>query len=185
MGEVYALIAIYINDTYLASGSSDTSILIWTVNAPNFELYLRIEGSFSHSKAVRSLAFLSSGAFLASGSDDGSMIFWNLTKSNQIEQTAEHMIFKRIDASNGNGHISSVLTLISLGEWLVSGSADKSMNIWIGPKIGASGFVEPGRMGGVGETGASGRNQEFFGNGGFGGNLVGGFGLFVEIYHKF
>jgi WD40 repeat protein len=61
---------------YLASGSGDKCINLWSVeNHENYEKFLTFKG---HVNQVRSVTFSASGKYIASGSADETIKVWSL-----------------------------------------------------------------------------------------------------------
>jgi WD40 repeat protein len=65
----------------LASGSADTTIILW--DAPAFERGVRLTGG--HTRGVRTLAFSPDGTRLASGGADGSLLIWDVAQGMVID----------------------------------------------------------------------------------------------------
>ena len=105
--QVYCLAAL--DHGRLASGSQDTSIIIW--NLADGKQLAKLEG---HTSPVR-LAALGNDR-LASGSSDNSTIIWNLADGTHAKL---------------EGHTDTVNCLTALDDGrLASGSGDTSISIW-------------------------------------------------------
>ncbi len=58
---------------YLASGSADNTVKLWSVESQKEVTTLQ-----GHSSDVRSVAFSPDGKYLASGSEDNTVKLWNM-----------------------------------------------------------------------------------------------------------
>ena len=98
---------------YLASGSSDNTLIIWDANSG--QKLKTLEG---HSYSVSSVSWSPDGRYFASESADESIIIWD-TESGQRLKTLK-------------GHSSGVLSVSWSpdGKYLASGSGDKTVKIW-------------------------------------------------------
>lgn len=71
----------------LASGSNDTTVILW--NVPAFQPRAVLRG---HNRAVRTIAFSPDGARLASGGADGSLFIWDVARGVQVESLIGHAV---------------------------------------------------------------------------------------------
>ena len=101
------------NGAFLASASSDNSILVW--NTSTGAIFQNLTG---HQDSVYSVAFHPYEFVLASGSFDRTILIWNLTTGNVMH--------------NFTGHTSSIWSLDFNpdGTYLASGSGDSTVRIW-------------------------------------------------------
>jgi len=114
------------NNQWLAAGSSNNSVYIWSKDDLSNSLLGSAEGSspreFSgHTEAVTSLAFSPDGRWLISGSADQTLRLWNLFSSDPGQNPLVLL-----------GHTDDVNALaISSGPpWLASASADGSLRLY-------------------------------------------------------
>lgn len=99
--------------SWLASGGSDNSILIWQVPSGR-----QLRALTGHSGYIRSVAISSNGQWLASGSNDRTVKVWNVATGREIFTLTGH-----------TGSIEA-LAFSPGGQWLASGSADRVIKIW-------------------------------------------------------
>jgi WD40 repeat protein len=114
--EVINCLAISADGRYLASGSQDKTVGLWSL--PGGQLLAQLTG---HSGAINCLLFTADHKTLISGSADGSVRLWNVPDGT-LRQTLE-------------GH-SDEVTCLSLsrdGQTLASGSLDNSIRLWTLP----------------------------------------------------
>ncbi len=71
-GSAVLAIAFSPDGKYLASGSDDGTIKLWSVDKQKTLMTLTGHGDY-----VRSVAFSADGKYLASGGDDGTIKLWN------------------------------------------------------------------------------------------------------------
>lgn len=105
----------------LASGSSDTNIILWDVSDPISPS--KITTLSGHSDTVNSLAFSPNGNLLASGSDDNSVIVWSMNvKLKSYKQPLLRL----------NGHQNAVtgVAFSPDGKILASSSRDNTVILW-------------------------------------------------------
>lgn len=106
-------IAWSLDGQFLASGSDDRTICIWS--SSDGSLVRKLEG---HSDTVFSVAWSKDGNTLASSSDDESIILWETKTGSKIRTLT--------------GHTSGVVSIawLSDDETIVSGGGDKTIRIW-------------------------------------------------------
>lgn len=99
---------------YLASGSSDNTVLVWDVQTGE------IVHRMAHADAVNAVIFSPDGRYLASGSDDETIVLWDVATGEQLRVL--------------EGHTSGVISLdFSLdGQLLFSGAdyPDSTPRLW-------------------------------------------------------
>ncbi|OCT69796.1 F-box/WD repeat-containing protein pof1 isoform X2 [Xenopus laevis] len=106
------------NETFLASGSSDCSIKVWSLNEGHQELSI-----YTYS-GVSSITHIPDTQLLVSGSEGGKVEVWDL-------QTKQTVYSKR-------AHEDSVITLQVHFGFLYSGSVDGFLKVW---RISSSGSL--------------------------------------------
>ncbi len=80
-GHSYSVISVTFSPDgkYLASGSHDKKIKLWSVESQKEVTTLQ-----GHSKAVRSVAFSPDGKYLASGSVDSTIKLWSIESQKEV-----------------------------------------------------------------------------------------------------
>ncbi len=106
-------VAISPDNSLLASGSNDNSIIIWDVQTGEHQLTLS-----GHTDAVRSVTFSQDGQILISGGNDELIRFWDVASGKQILTIAGHA-----------GNLSEVMCSPN-GELLASYGTDKMIHLW-------------------------------------------------------
>lgn len=102
---------------WLASGSIDTTILLWRANSHNaFEKTQKLEGG----NRIHSLAFSSDGR-LASAAADGSVTLWGADRERR---------FREIQKLDGHRNIVHSVAFSADGETLASCSFDNTIVFW-------------------------------------------------------
>jgi serine/threonine protein kinase len=97
----------------LASGSSDSTVMLWHVDRG-----LRLRTLHGHSRQVHSVAFGPDGRTLASGSFDHSIRLWDAENGKQLRALQEDVFLVQSVAFSPDGCI------------LASGSGDKTIKLW-------------------------------------------------------
>jgi WD40 repeat protein/protein-tyrosine-phosphatase len=110
--EVINCLAISPDGRYLASGSQDKTVGLWSL--PQGQLIARLT---AHSGAINCLLFTPDNKTLISGSADGSVRLWNL------DGTLRHTL-------TGHGDEVTCVSLNTNGTLLASGSLDNSIRFW-------------------------------------------------------
>ncbi len=106
-------IAFDTDDTFLASGSSDSGIVLWNLHT-NRE-YRRLIG---HSNGVDSIVFTPDGQFLFSGGGDTAIQKWNCKSGRRIARLV------------GHSHNVDSLSVSPDGKTLASGADDSTILLW-------------------------------------------------------
>lgn|GEM_PF-570360 len=102
----------------LASGSDDSSVVVWSVQKG--EKVWTIQG---HQDAVKSVTFSPDGAFLASGSFDGTILLWDISRAGELEPRP----YKTL---RGPVHQIWSIAFSPNGHFLISGSSDNLLVRW-------------------------------------------------------
>ncbi|KAK1926929.1 putative general transcriptional repressor [Papiliotrema laurentii] len=116
----------------VAAGSLDTMVRVWNVQTGQ-----QVERLKGHKDSVYSVAFSPDGKCLVSGSLDRTLRVWDLTGTKKV---VEGLIAPPKDGDKGygvcqstlNGHKDYVLSVAISpdGQWVVSGSKDRSIQFW-------------------------------------------------------
>ncbi|XP_030378384.1 chromatin assembly factor 1 subunit B [Scaptodrosophila lebanonensis] len=125
----------------LASGGTDTHVLIWYVNrsADGEGVDLELAADLArHQRAVNTVRWSPNGELLASGDDDSVVFIW--------KQKAEHEVLSIVDADGQSGHDKEVwiaqkvlrghrediydLSWAPNSQFLVTGSVDNTAMLW-------------------------------------------------------
>ena len=77
-----------------------------------------------HSDKINSLAQLSNYKLMASGARDSNIIIWNLTKMKHLKTLKSH-----------KASVTALVSLVNYQNYLISGSADKTVKIWSNLKL--------------------------------------------------
>ncbi|HEB65923.1 MAG TPA: tetratricopeptide repeat protein [Chloroflexi bacterium] len=101
---------------YLAAGTSDGRVLMWTWPLHNPEPDVTLAG---HQRAVRSVAFAPAGEYLVSGGDDPYLLVWKLSQS----------AAQRILLPPQNRGVTR-LTFSPDGEWLFASTENGNIYAW-------------------------------------------------------
>ncbi|KAL3679771.1 hypothetical protein R1sor_022727 [Riccia sorocarpa] len=104
---------------FLYSGSADASIKVWTKIGKKHSLVSTLKG---HKSSVNALAFSPDERVLYSASSDKNIAVWERTAVGD-----EHMAMVGIL----RGHSQAVLCMATIGNLLISGSADKTIRVWM------------------------------------------------------
>jgi WD40 repeat protein len=102
---------------FLLSGGRDAILRVWDIES-DFEVNKAIP---AHWFTVNSIAYSPDGTLLATGSRDKTVKIWDA-------QNVE--LLKVIDVLRHGGHINSVNVLLWTNAGLVSGSDDRTLNLW-------------------------------------------------------
>ncbi|ORX38718.1 WD40-repeat-containing domain protein [Kockovaella imperatae] len=116
----------------VAAGSLDTMVRVWNVQTGQ-----QVERLKGHKDSVYSVAFSPDGKTLVSGSLDRTLRVWDLTQTKRAVENAPPGS-KDVDKGLGvcqstlNGHKDYVLSVAVSpdGQWVVSGSKDRSIQFW-------------------------------------------------------
>jgi WD40 repeat protein len=106
-------LVIFPNNQWMASGSWDNTIKVWSVETGKLHMTL-----FGHVNAVTALAIDYNGDWLVSGSVDHTIKIWSV-QSQQLHQTLL-----------GHSEAVTALAVSSNGQLIASGSADNTIKIW-------------------------------------------------------
>ncbi|WWC90888.1 uncharacterized protein L201_005825 [Kwoniella dendrophila CBS 6074] len=116
----------------VAAGSLDTMVRVWNVQTGQ-----QVERLKGHKDSVYSVAFSPDGKCLVSGSLDRTLRIWDLTgtkREAEILPPGSKDIQKNLGTcqSTLNGHKDYVLSVAISpdGQWVVSGSKDRSIQFW-------------------------------------------------------
>ena len=105
----------------LASGSADTSVILWDVTDPTRPSPIGPPLT-GHTDAVRSVAFSPDGRTLATGSNDKTVILWDVTDPTRPSPIGPPL----------TGHTDTVWSVAFSpdGRTLATGSHDKTVILW-------------------------------------------------------
>ena len=121
----------------VAAGSLDTMVRVWNVSTGQ-----QVERLKGHKDSVYSVAFSPDGKSLVSGSLDRTLRVWDLSNTKRVTESAasnpnpnaKDLIEKGLGIcqSTLNGHKDYVLSVAISpdGQWVVSGSKDRSIQFW-------------------------------------------------------
>lgn len=117
----------------VAAGSLDTMVRVWNVQTGH-----QVERLKGHKDSVYSVAFSPDGKYLVSGSLDRTLRVWDLSQTKRaldsISAGSKESLEKGLGtcASTLNGHKDYVLSVAISpdGQWVVSGSKDRSIQFW-------------------------------------------------------
>ncbi|RXK38139.1 glucose repression regulatory protein TUP1 [Tremella mesenterica] len=117
----------------VAAGSLDTMVRVWNVNTGQ-----QVERLKGHKDSVYSVAFSPDGKLLVSGSLDRTLRVWDLSQTKRAVENAgpgnKEMVEKGLGTCQAtlNGHKDYVLSVAISpdGQWVVSGSKDRSIQFW-------------------------------------------------------
>ncbi|XP_076938606.1 protein JINGUBANG-like [Bidens hawaiensis] len=108
-------------DGYVYTGSSDRKIKVWRKLAGENKHAL-IDVLEKHKSAVNALALSRDGSVLYSGACDRSILVW------KNGNDGRHMVV----AGALRGHSKGILSIVVVGDLVVSGSTDKTVRVWRG-----------------------------------------------------
>ncbi|KAG6547128.1 hypothetical protein Mapa_011380 [Marchantia paleacea] len=103
---------------YLYTASADATVKVWAKIGKKHSLISTLKG---HKSSVNALAFSPDEKVLYSASSDKTVTVWERAKAGD-----EHMTM----AGVLRGHRQAVLCLATVGNIVVTGSADKSIRVW-------------------------------------------------------
>lgn len=117
----------------VAAGSLDTMVRVWNVQTGH-----QVERLKGHKDSVYSVAFSPDGKYLVSGSLDRTLRVWDLSQTKRaldsVTPGSKESLEKGLGtcASTLNGHKDYVLSVAISpdGQWVVSGSKDRSIQFW-------------------------------------------------------
>ncbi|RSH78482.1 general transcription repressor [Apiotrichum porosum] len=117
----------------VAAGSLDTMVRVWNVQTGH-----QVERLKGHKDSVYSVAFSPDGKCLVSGSLDRTLRVWDLSQTKRaldsLPPGSKEPVEKGLGtcASTLNGHKDYVLSVAISpdGQWVVSGSKDRSIQFW-------------------------------------------------------
>ncbi|WVQ81922.1 hypothetical protein IAT38_004049 [Cryptococcus sp. DSM 104549] len=116
----------------VAAGSLDTMVRVWNVQTGH-----QVERLKGHKDSVYSVAFSPDGKCLVSGSLDRTLRIWDLTATKreiEVQPAGSKEGAKNLGTcqSTLNGHKDYVLSVAISpdGQWVVSGSKDRSIQFW-------------------------------------------------------
>ncbi|CAO2828889.1 unnamed protein product [Amaranthus hypochondriacus] len=116
-------VVIVSNDGMVYTGSADGRIRVWgkqpELDGGGLTIVSTLE---KHKSAVNALALNYDGSILFSGACDRSILVW--------EREDSEIYMSVIGAIRGHG--AAILCLISVSDYLISGSADRTVRIWRG-----------------------------------------------------
>ncbi|OAX40179.1 WD40 repeat-like protein [Rhizopogon vinicolor AM-OR11-026] len=116
-------VAISPNRRLVAAGSLDTFVRIWDVATG-----MLIERLRGHRDSVYSVAFMPDGKGLISGSLDKTLKYWDISSL----VASKNLAANSQCTMNFQGHTDYVLSVTAShdGQWIVSGSKDRSVQFW-------------------------------------------------------
>ncbi len=109
-------VAVSPRQDYVAAGTSDGRVLLWTWPLHASEPDVALAG---HQRAVRSVAFAPKGKYLASGGDDPYILIWKLSQS----------AARRVALPPRSGGVTR-LAFSSGGEWLFASTESGRLCAW-------------------------------------------------------
>ncbi|KAK4687936.1 general transcriptional corepressor TUP1, partial [Tremellales sp. Uapishka_1] len=137
----------------VAAGSLDTMVRVWNVNTGQ-----QVERLKGHKDSVYSVAFSPDGKCLVSGSLDRTLRVWDLSGTKRAvenmvpgsKESMEKTVSVGTCANTLNGHKDYVLSVAISpdGQWVVSGSKDRSIQFW-DIKTGTAQFMLQGHKNSV------------------------------------
>ncbi|XP_076918285.1 protein JINGUBANG-like [Bidens hawaiensis] len=108
-------------DGYVYTGSSDRKIKVWR-KLSGENKHTLIDVLEKHKSALNALALSTDGSVLYSGACDRSILVW--TSGND----GRHMVV----AGALRGHSKEILSIVVVGDLVVTGSTDKTVRVWRG-----------------------------------------------------
>ncbi|XP_076888401.1 protein JINGUBANG-like [Bidens hawaiensis] len=108
-------------DGYVYTGSGDRKIKVWRKLAGENKHTL-VDILEKHKSAVNALALSTDGSVLYSGACDRSILVW------KNGGDGRHMVV----AGALRGHSKGILSIVVVGDLVVSGSSDKTVRVWRG-----------------------------------------------------
>jgi WD40 repeat protein len=102
---------------WLASGGIDTNILVWDLEAGEWD---KNPSQVTQGSSVQALDFSADSAWLATGGLDGSLLLWELETGGQMQPLTLQEHARQV----------SSLAFSPNGRWLASASADSSAFLW-------------------------------------------------------
>lgn len=103
---------------YLLSGGRDAHLKIWDA-ANDFKL---LSSQPAHWFTINDIAFSTDGQYFATASRDKTIKIWD---------AHTFQLLKVIDTIRHGGHLNSVNCLLWLDDYLISGSDDRSIMVWL------------------------------------------------------
>ncbi|PSS28664.1 WD40-repeat-containing domain protein [Actinidia chinensis var. chinensis] len=115
------------NDGCVYTGSADKKIKVWKRKEGESKHTL-VDTLEKHVSAVNSLALSTDGSVLYSGACDRSIIVWEKDGGRGDGEGMRHMVV----VGALRGHTKAILCLAVVSDLVFSGSADKTVRIWMG-----------------------------------------------------
>ncbi|KAL1542009.1 protein JINGUBANG-like [Salvia divinorum] len=108
------------------TGSADGKIKVWRSSASGDRRKRSLKTTLSkHESSVNALALTPDGAGLVSGGGDGVILVWERRDDGGDDEDMDFFV-----ACCLKGHKGAILSLVCVNDFLISGSADKSVRIW-------------------------------------------------------
>ena len=119
-GSVYAL-ALSPDGSTLATGSDDTTIVLWDVSDPGEPT--SVATITGHSGPIQDAAFSPTSDLLATASDDGDILLWDVSDRTSPDQLGQPL-------SGHDGAKVNALAFDRTGRVLASGGSDQKVVLW-------------------------------------------------------
>ncbi|XP_076889764.1 protein JINGUBANG-like [Bidens hawaiensis] len=118
-----AINALVVSHDCVYTGSADRKIKVWRKDGGEKKHKL-VDTLEKHKSAVNALAISTDGSVLYSGACDRSIIVWE--KDGSGGSDGRHMVV----AGALRGHTKAILCLVVVDDFVLSGSADKTIRVW-------------------------------------------------------
>ncbi|RYP60434.1 hypothetical protein DL770_009990 [Monosporascus sp. CRB-9-2] len=121
-------VAISPDSKYVAASSLYTSLRVWDIQTG--DLVETLDGAEGHRDSVYSVAFAPDGRSLVSGSLDKTIRTWELMPPRGGIPNARRSVMGSIKTFEGHGDFVLSVAVTFDGDWVMSGSKDRSVQFW-------------------------------------------------------